>query len=97
MATNARASRGSLERTVKMKCSVLLTHVNMMVDAWRRYKDTNVFVKTVTLELTVKIQILVYQTHAYMVEAAKISKALQAVTVVRGIMERTALNSMFVM
>lgn len=39
-----------------MKCSVLLTHVNMMVDAWRRYKDTNVFVKTVTLELTVKVR-----------------------------------------
>lgn len=39
-----------------MNCSVLLTHVNMMVDAWRRYKDTNVFVKTVTLELTVKVR-----------------------------------------
>ena len=39
-----------------MKCSVLLTHVNMTVDAWRRYKDTNVFAKTVTLELTVKVR-----------------------------------------
>ena len=39
-----------------MKCFVLLTHVNMMVDAWRRYKDTNVFVKKVTQELTVKVR-----------------------------------------
>lgn len=39
-----------------MKCSVLPTHVNMTVDAWRRYKDTNVFAKTVTLELTVEVR-----------------------------------------
>ena len=38
-----------------------------------------------------QIQILVYQIRAYTVEAAKMSKASQAVTVVRGIMERTAL------
>ena len=39
-----------------MKCSVLPTHVNMTVDAWRRYKDTNVFAKTITLELTVEVR-----------------------------------------
>lgn len=43
--------------TLKRKCSVLQTHANMMVNAWRRCKVTNVFVKIVTPEFTAKVRV----------------------------------------